>query len=101
MSAKVDRTKRKSLKFCPKIDSRLEAERRKPSGNAAPDRWRRSAKTGRYFGTAPNWTAPHVNQNIGYLRGNETVSGKALAAGSAHHRPAARALPLTKVRLSN
>jgi len=47
------------------------------------------------------WTAPHLNRNTDFLRGNETVSGKALAAGSPRHSPAASALPLTKVARSN
>jgi len=52
--------------------------------------------------------SPLLDQNIGFYRSSETVSGKALtvsgkalAAGSTHHSPAASALPLTKVALSN
>jgi len=48
-----------------------------------------------------NWTAPHLNQKLYYLRGSANVSGKALAAGFTRHSPAANALPLTKVALSN
>ena len=46
-----------------------------------------------------NWTAPHLNQKLCYLRGSANVSGKALAAGFTRHSPAASALPLTKVAL--
>ena len=48
-----------------------------------------------------SWTAPHLDQKLCYLRGNANVSGKALAAGFTRHSPAASALPLTKVALSN
>jgi len=48
-----------------------------------------------------SWTAPLLNQNIGFYRGSKTLTGKALAAGSTHHSPAASALPLTKVTLVN
>jgi len=52
---------------------------------------------GAYF----KWTAPHLNQKLCYLRGSANVSGKALAASFTRHSPAASALPLTKVALSN
>jgi len=48
-----------------------------------------------------SWTAPHLNQKLSYLRGSANVSGKALTAGFTRHSPAASALPLTKVALSN
>jgi len=50
---------------------------------------------------SPNRTAPNLNHNTEYYGVNETVSGKALAAGFTRHSPAASASPLTKVALVN